>query len=140
MKTLNGITILCAALMAVATGCSWAGIEARPGNYHINGYTTNPEMAASVMSENYVNETHAREYWRAVHEGRALAYPGGYGSDYAYFFQGIVPEGYVQPAPAASSGVTPQDLEAVRQQAAKANEKSEDALRVLKRIRPEGTK
>ncbi len=145
MKTLIGFVSLSAALMAVASGCSFAGMEARPGTYHINGYTANPEMAASIMSENYVNETNAREYWRAVREGRAYAYPGGLSSDYAYFFGGIIPEGYARPAPVPAATAAPsgdaasrQDLEAVRQQAAAANEKSDDAIRILKRIRKGG--
>jgi len=133
MMFLSVVCLLAAAF--AATGCSFASVSSKPGMYSMNGYSTNPEMAAQVMSENYVNEVNANEYWKAVREGRAYPYPGGgYGNDYQYYFgsQGYAP-GLPQSSGVAPSGggtgqVTPEQLDEVRQMAV-------DGLRMHKKLR-----
>jgi hypothetical protein len=128
-KSLMTIIVL-SVVAALASGCSIASIQSRPGEYSMNGYSTSPEMAAQVMSENYVNEMNARKYWEAVERGDAHPYPGGgYGNDYGLYFgqygyPGVAPDQPVAP----NGGVTPQDLERVE---GKAN----DALRMHKKLR-----
>ena len=132
------LTAISLSAIFAATGCSWAAVSAKPGEYSVNGWTRNPEAAMATASDNYVQETNAREYWKAVQEGRAYPYPGGgYGNDYWYYFgsQGYMPAA-PQPttsAPAATSGAggyaTQQDLQKVKQMA-------EDSIRAVKRLRP----
>ncbi|HTK05173.1 MAG TPA: hypothetical protein VL500_06305 [Candidatus Eisenbacteria bacterium] len=86
-----------------------AGVESRPGDYHVNGYTSSPEAYASVASHNYVQEYNAETYRRAVESGRAYPYQGGMTGDYWMYYRGVVPAQPVTPVappPAATSSVT----------------------------------
>jgi hypothetical protein len=120
-------------LVLLAAGCSFASLNAKPGEYSVSGYTTTPEMAMQTASDNYVQERNTEEYWRAVRQGKALAYPGGgYNNDYWFYYgsQGYMPA--VPETTVAPSGtpvpVTPEDLRRVE---GKAN----DALRMHKKLR-----
>jgi len=120
-------------LVLSAAGCSFASLAAKPGEYSVSGYTTTPEMAMQVASDNYVQERNTEEYWRAVRQGKAYAYPGGgYSNDYWYYYgsQGYmpaVPESTVVPN-GTPVPVTSEDLRRVE---GKAN----DALRMHKKLR-----
>jgi hypothetical protein len=123
--------VMCIAWLAA--GCSFASLAAKPGEYSVSGYTTSPEMAMQVASDNYVQERNTEEYWRAVRQGKAQAYPGGgYNNDYWYYYgsQGYMPA--VPQTTVAPDGtpvpVTPEDLRRVE-------DKANDALRMHKKLR-----
>lgn len=125
--------VICA-VMLTAAGCSIASLSSRPGDYSVSGYTRTPEVAMQVASDNYVQETNAREYWQAVREGRAYPYPGGgYGNDYWYYFgsHGFMPNVTVpeQATPLDSADYATQD------QLREVEEKADDSLRMHKRLR-----
>lgn len=120
-----------------ATGCATAGLESRPGDYHVNGYTTDPERAIEVSSHAYVEQYNAETYRRAVESGRAYAYPGGgYGNDYWFHYRRVSPSPPRMPArgpavvPPGEPGVTREDLDAVREETEEARERADEALRL----------
>ncbi len=127
------LIVLCLAALT-ATGCSVASLRSRPGDYSVSGYTTSPEMAMSVASDNYVQERNTEEYWRAVREGRAYPYPGGgYGNDYWYYYGSygympnvVVPE---QSVPLSGGGY------ATQEELRRVDEKANDSLRMHRRLR-----
>ena len=86
-----------------------AGVESRPGDYHVNGYTSSPEAAIAVSNQAYVQQYNAETYRRAVESGRAYPYMGGMTGDYWMYYRGVVPAQPVMPVappPAATSSVT----------------------------------
>ncbi len=127
------LAVLCLAALSAA-GCSFASLASKPGSYSVSGYTTSPEMAMSVASDNYVQERNAEEYWQAVREGRAYPYPGGgQGNDYWYYYGSygympnvVVPEQAV-PLPGGNYA-TQEDVRRVE-------EKANDSIRMHRRLR-----
>lgn len=135
-------------LVASATsGCgalfASAGVESRPGDYHVNGYTSNPEAAIAVSNQAYVQQYNAETYRRAVESGRMYPYQGGYGGDYWYYYRNVVPPQPVVPAvpPASTSTTGPQSSVAPSPQgdalteAREARRRADDALRMHARLR-----
>src|SRR5688572_17140746 len=92
---------------ATLTGC--AGIQSRPGDYHVNGYTTDPIGATAVAGRVYTEQYNAETYRRAVESGRAYPYPGGMGGDYWYHYRGYVPAAPVvaPPPPVVAPSAVP---------------------------------
>ena len=104
MRTLCTLAFLMFA--AFQTGC--AGIQSRPGDYHVNGYTGDPIAATAVAGRVYTEQYNAETYRRAVESGRAVPYMGGMGGDYWMYYRNVVPAApVVAPPPAPSSSVTP---------------------------------
>jgi len=120
--------------VSMTAGCSFASLASRPGDYSVSGYTTNPEMAMSVASDNYVQERNAEEYWQAVREGRAYPYPGGgQGNDYWYYYGSygyqpnvVVPE---QAVPLSGGDY------ATQEQLRRVENKADDSIRMHRRLR-----
>lgn len=138
--------LACLLFVASATsGCgamfASAGVESRPGDYHVNGYTSSPEAYASVASHNYVQEYNAETYRRAVESGRAYPYMGGMTGDYWMYYRGVVPQ---QPMPVApppattsttaqpQSSVVPNPQGTALTEAREARRRADTALRILR--------
>lgn len=122
-----------------ASGC--AGIQSRPGDYHVNGYTGDPIAATAVASRAYVDQYNAETYRRAVESGRAYPYAGGMGGDYWYHYRGFVPAPppVVAPPPVSSGGptssaVVPPTGDALAE-AREARRRADAALRMHARLR-----
>ena len=139
--------LACLLFVASATsGCgamfASAGVESRPGDYHVNGYTSSPEAYAAVASHNYVQEYNAETYRRAVESGRAYPYMGGMTGDYWMYYRGVVPQQPmpVAPPPAATSTTAPDPRSSVAPnpqgtaltEAREARRRADTALRILR--------
>ena len=129
---LSKYLVLVLAVISFA-GCSIASVSSKPGTYSLNGYTRDPEAMAQIMSENYVQEFNAQQYWKAVEEGRAYPYPGGgIGNDYQYYFGGVLPPagpGPMSVQPDGTSGY------ATQEQLLRVEEKANDSLKMHKKLR-----
>lgn len=91
---------------AFLSGC--AGIQSRPGDYHVNGYTTDPIAATAVAGRVYTEQYNAETYRRAVESGRAVPYMGGMGGDYWMYYRNVVPVAPpVAPPPPAVAPTAP---------------------------------
>ena len=113
-----------------------AGVESRPGDYHVNGYTSDPVGAIAVSSQAYVQQYNAETYRRAVESGRAYPYAGGMGGDYWYYYRGVVPTPTVvapPPGPVSSATVAPTGDALV--EAREARRRADAALRMHSRLR-----
>ncbi len=134
-------------LLFVAAGSSGcgalfasAGVESRPGDYHVNGYTSDPVGAISVSSRAYVDQYNAETYRRAVESGRAYPYMGGMGGDYWFYYRGVVPPptvvapppAVVAPGPTSSVAAPTGDALA---EAREARRRADAALRMHARLR-----
>lgn len=134
---------------SVTSGCgalfASAGVESRPGDYHVNGYTSSPEAYAAVASHNYVQEYNAETYRRAVESGRAYPYMGGMTGDYWMYYRGVMPTQPVVPAPPPAttstvgprSQVTPPPQGDALAEAREARRRADAALRMHARLRAE---
>ena len=145
--------LACLLFVASATsGCgalfASAGVESRPGDYHVNGYTSDPNGAIAVSSQAYVQQYNAETYRRAVESGRAYPYMGGMGGDYWMYYRGIVPAQPVMPAapppqPTSTSTVAPHSSATPPPQgdalteAREARRRADAALRMHARLRAE---
>lgn len=130
----NGFRMMCLAFCLAVLSAGCASLSARPGDYAVSGFTTSPEMAMSVASDNYVQETNAREYWQAVREGRAYPYPGGGTSgDYWYYYgsYGYMPNVVV---PEQAVPLTGGDY-ATQEQLRRVDDKATDSLRMHQRLK-----
>jgi hypothetical protein len=134
------------------TGCGTlfasAGVESRPGDYHVNGYTSDPIGAIAVSSQAYVDQYNAETYRRCVEGGRCYGYPGGgMYNDYWFNYRGVVPpQQVVAPAPPPSAvppstasptggPVSQGQLDEVRGIATDARGRADAALRMHARLR-----
>lgn len=134
-------------LLFVAAGSSGcgalfasAGVESRPGDYHVNGYTSDPIGAIGVSSRAYVDQYNAETYRRAVESGRAYPYAGGMGGDYWYYYRGVMPAQPVAPAPLATTTPVPSSSVAAPTgdalaEVREARRRADDALRMHARLR-----
>ncbi len=121
-------------MLALFAGCGGTAlVSARPGYYSVKGYTHSPEEAMAVASQNFVNEQNSSRYWKAVDEGRAFAYQGGWGSDYELFYGNTAPMP-VMVSPPAEAPAKPSPAGAAVDKAEAAYERATDALKILKRL------
>ena len=103
------IGLLFAAFASSGCGALFAsaGVESRPGDYHVNGYTSDTNGAIAVSSRAYVDQYNAETYRRAVESGRAYPYPGGMMGDYWYYYRGFAPTAPPPVAPPPSTTTVP---------------------------------
>lgn len=124
---------------AFLTGC--AGIQSRPGDYHVNGYTGDPIAATAVAGRVYTEQYNAETYRRAVESGRAYPYGGGMGGDYWMYYRNYVPAApVVAPPPAVvptgpTSSATVAPTGDALAEAREARRRADAALRMHARLR-----
>ncbi|KPJ84826.1 hypothetical protein AMJ57_05300 [Parcubacteria bacterium SG8_24] len=107
---MKGFRLILMSVLALALGACATSFSVTPKNYSVSG--TNPDMSDVAMvdaaSRAYVDAYNAETYRTAVEAGMLYPYlGGGYGNDFHYYYNGVMPSPAVQPAtvnPADGSG------------------------------------
>ncbi len=136
MNRKSKLCMLAFVLVTLGVGCNAAYVKKTGPSYTVEGYTANPEYAIQAASDAYVNELNSEECWKAVREGRIWTCYGGagMGTDYGFFYGGMVPPVFYPEASSPTDGTEPADG-VTKEDLKRVEEKANDSLRMHKKLR-----